>query len=271
VKFLRVLGRSTADFYRDDGLMLAGSLSYFLVTALVPFCMFLITLLGYMLGHYSEFYRFVLVRLANMFPSVTSEISREIVKLISFKGLGKIGLLLYGFMSYQVFASIEKSLNAVFKVNQKRNVVCSVLISLTVVTGVIVLLIVSFGAASVIPLLDALKAYLPNTKIGIVTGFIIGYLLPFVLVLFTVTMVYKVLPKTNVRLMDALQGAFFTALFLEIAKHVFTWYVVSIAHLGKIYGSLTAFILFLLWMYYSSCIFLLGAEVVHNLGRPGRS
>jgi membrane protein len=271
VRYLKTLGKSAADFYRDEGLMLAGSLSYFLVTALFPFCMFLITLLGYLLGHYPEFYRFVLVRLANMFPSVTSEISREIVKLISFEGLGKIGLLLYGFMSYQVFASMEKSLNAVFKVNQKRNIVCSVLLSLTVVTGIIFLLILSFGAASVIPLLSALKPYLPNVKIGIVTGFLVGYLLPFVLVLFTVTLVYKVLPKAKVRLMDAFKGAIFTALLLETAKHAFTWYVVSVAHLGRIYGSLTAFIFFLLWMYYSSCIFLLGAEVVHSLGRPVKS
>jgi len=271
VRFFRVLGRSAVDFYRDDGLMLASSLSYFIVTALVPFCMFLMTLLGYLLGHYPEFYKFVLSRLTNLFPSVTDDITREIVKLISFKGLGKIGILLYGFMSYQVFASTQNSLNAVFKVKQKRNIVCSVLISLTVVTGVIALLIVSFGAASVIPLLNALKPYLPDMKMGRVTGFLIGYLLPFVLVLFSATLVYKVLPKAKVRLMDAFRGALFTTLFLELAKHLFTWYVVSIAHLGKIYGSLTAFIFFLLWMYYSSCIFLLGAELVHNLGRPRKS
>lgn len=266
-----MLGRSAVDFYRDDGLMLASSLSYFIVTALVPFCMFLMTLLGYLLGHYPEFYKFVLSRLTNLFPSVTDDITREIVKLISFKGLGKIGILLYGFMSYQVFASTQNSLNAVFKVKQKRNIVCSVLISLTVVTGIIVLLIFSFGAASVIPLLNALKPYFPDMRIGRVTGFIIRFVLPFVLVLLTFTLVYKLLPKVKVRLSDALGGAFFTALFLELAKHLFTWYVVSIAHLGKIYGPLTAFILFLLWMFYSSCIFLIGAEMVHNLGRPRKS
>src|SRR5512135_3424365 len=144
--------------------MLAASLSYFIVTALVPFCMFLMTLLGYLLGHYPEFYKFVLNKLTNLFPSVTAGITQEIVKLISYKGLGKIGILLYGLMSYQVFASLEKSLNVVFKVKQKRNIACSVLMSLTVVTGIIVLLIVSFGAASVIPLLNALKPYLLDFK-----------------------------------------------------------------------------------------------------------
>jgi uncharacterized BrkB/YihY/UPF0761 family membrane protein len=29
---------------------------------------------------------------------------------------------------------------------------------------------------------------------------------------------------------------------------------------------MTAFVIFLLWFFYSSCIFLIGAEMVHNLG-----
>ena len=271
MRFLRALGRGAVAFYRDDGLMLAASLSYFIVTALVPFCMFLMTLLGYLLGHYPEFYKFVFSKLTNLFPSVTTGITQEIVKIISYKGLGKIGILLYGLMSYQVFASVEKSLNVVFKSKQKRSIVCSVFISLVVVTCIILLLIVSFGAASVIPLLNALRPYLPDIRVGKVTAFIIRFILPFVLVLVTVTLVYKLLPKAKVRLSDALGGALFTTLFLELAKHIFTWYVVSIAHLGKIYGSLTAFIFFLLWMFYSSCIFLIGAEMVYNLGRPRKS
>lgn len=248
--------------------MLAGSLSYFIVTALVPFCIFLMTLLGYLLGHYPKFYAFVLTRLTNLFPSVTSGITQEVVKLVSYKGLGKIGILLYAFLSYQVFASLENSLDTVFKVKQKRNIVRSVLISLTVVTSISVILLISFGAASAIPLLDALKPYLPDFRIGRVTGFIIRFVLPFFLVLLSVTLLYKLVPRSRVRLPDAVKGAFFTTLLLELAKHLFTWYVVSVAHLGKIYGPLTAFILFLLWMFYSSCIFLVGAEMVHNLGLP---
>ena len=59
---------------------------------------------------------------------------------------------------------------------------------------------------------------------------------------------------------------------LEVAKHIFTWYVRSVVELGKIYGPLTAFISFLLWVFYSSSIFLIGAEIVHNSGisRKGR-
>ncbi|MBI5188491.1 MAG: YihY/virulence factor BrkB family protein [Nitrospirae bacterium] len=51
---------------------------------------------------------------------------------------------------------------------------------------------------------------------------------------------------------------------------LFTWYVGTVMRFGTIYGPLTAFVVFLLWVFYSSCIFLIGAEVVHNQGTGRR-
>jgi membrane protein len=102
-------------------------------------------------------------------------------------------------------------------------------------------------------------------KLGKLTAFFIRFVLPFIGVLFAATAIFKLLPKTNVTLSAAFRGAVFTTVLLEVAKYIFTWYVVSIIYFGKIYGPLTAFVLFLLWMFYSSCIFLIGAELVKNL------
>ena len=60
-------------------------------------------------------------------------------------------------------------------------------------------------------------------------------------------------------------GAMLVTLLWELAKHLFTFLVKNIGYIGTIYGSLTTFILFLLWMYYLSCIFLLGGQFVNNL------
>lgn len=35
--------------------------------------------------------------------------------------------------------------------------------------------------------------------------------------------------------------------------------------LGMIYGSLTAVVMFLLWVFFAACVFLVGAEIVRNL------
>jgi membrane protein len=271
LKFLKVIGQSLIGFFKDDGLTLAASMSYFMMMAIVPFCLFLITIFGYLLGNYPEFYNFFLSRIVSLFPSVTAEISQDILKLISYKGLGKFSLILYGFLSYQVFASLENSLHIIFKIQQKRHIFFSVLISLLVVTFIMAVILFSFAAASVMPLITTLKPYLPGIRIGRITAFIIRFIMPFIMLLFTLTAIYLILPKARIRLADAFSGALFTTTFLEIAKHIFTWYVLGVAQFGRIYGSLTAFIVFLLWMFYSSSLVLIGAEIVYNLGRRKKS
>ena len=263
---MSIIGRSVIDFFRDDGLMFAASMSYFTMMAIVPFCLFVITLFGYLLGYYPDFYNFFLRRLVNFFPEVTNEIMQDISKLISYKGIGKVGLVLYGLLSYQVFASYEAALNAIFKVKTKRHFILSVFISLSVVTLIIALLMLSFAATSIVPLLKALSPFLPGLRIGKITQFIIRFIVPFVLVFLVVTMLYILIPNTRVSFFNSFRGAMFTTILLEIAKYIFTWYVNSVVGLGKIYGPLTAIISFLLWVYYSSSIFLIGAEIVHNSG-----
>ncbi len=266
MRMVRVISRSFLDFFRDNGLMLAGSLSYFTIMALVPLCLFLVTVFGYFLGQYPDFYKFFLAKLTGFFPSVTRDITDDLTKIISYKGLGKFSLLLYGVLSFQVFASMESALNIIFKVKKRRNFIFSIIVSLVVVTLIIVLLTVSFAAASFIPFLKTLGSDFSIIKIGKITKFLVQFVLPFVLVLFSIMLLYVVVPKTKVALTSALRGAFFATVMLEVAKHAFTWYVINVAQFGKIYGPLTAFVMFLLWMFYSSGIFLIGAEIVHNLG-----
>ena len=98
-------------------------------------------------------------------------------------------------------------------------------------------------------------------------GFLIGYVVPFFIVLLSLTALYILLPKSKEKTSHAFVGALFTTIFLEVAKHLFTWYVGTIAKFGTIYGPLTTFVVFLLWVYYSSCIFLIGAEIVHHQGQ----
>jgi membrane protein len=266
VKYLKIFVRSIIDFIKDGGLILAGSLSYFTMMALVPFCLFLITIFGYFLGHYQTFYQFFFNRLSYLFPDITSEITEQLGNLIAFKGLGAFSFILYGFLSLPLFSSMENAMNIIFKVEKKRTFFWSLLISLLILTLIIFMLSISFSASSLIHLLKASQSSFPELRIGLITGFLLRYLVPFIMVLFTTMIVYLFFPKAKVRTRHALVGALFTTILLEIAKHFFTWYVGTVVQFGTIYGPLTAFIVFLLWVFYSSCILLIGAEIVHNLG-----
>ena len=111
---------------------------------------------------------------------------------------------------------------------------------------------------------DTFKGKVLGIEIGYKAGIFLKYIAPFFLVLSTFTAIYKIVPKGKILLRDAFAGALLVTVLWEFAKHLFTWTVKNVSYIGAIYGSLTTFILFLLWTYYIACIFLLGGEFVKN-------
>jgi len=270
IRFLKAVLKSFADFIKDGGLMLAGSLSYFFMMTMVPFCLFLVAIFGYFLGNNDVFLKFFSAKLTGFFPSITYKITEELRKLISYRGLGTFTLILYGLLSFQFLSSLETAVNTVFKLRSGRPLHVSLVRSLIIVTLIIIVIIVSFGASSAISILKVVHDIFPAIKVGKIAGCLIGYVIPFMLIFFIVVIMYKLLPMKKVQLRNAIAGSLFTTLLLEAAKHIFTFYVVKVVHLGTVYGPLSAFVIFLLWVFYSSCIFLIGAEVVHNLQGTAR-
>lgn len=246
--------------------MLAASISFFAMMAIVPFCLFLFAIFGYVLGENREFFQFFSSKLVSFFPKTTSQVTAELEKLITYKGLGKFSLALYGFLSYQLFSALESALHVIFKVNVRRSFVVSFIFSIIVVTLIIAFLFISFSATSVISMPRAVSEFFPKLEISKIEGFVIRFIIPFLLVFSVASTLYVFLPGRMVRFSHALSGALFTAVFLETAKHLFTLYVANVFTLGTVYGPLSAFVIFLLWVFYSACIFLIGAEVTHGLG-----
>jgi membrane protein len=268
--YVQVLLKSFADFFRDGGLQLAGSISYFSMMAIVPFGLFLITIIGYLMGNNAEFYRFFSSKLFVYFPDITYEVTNELKRIIIYHGIGIYSLLLYGLISYQLFSSLETAIHTIFRIKKKRSFIVSVSLSLFIVTIIIASILLSFIATSFTPLLKASRWRLPGIEIGKAAGILIQYVAPLFLAFLIMMVLYYFLPSKRVKLVHAAASSFLTSLFLESAKHLFAVYVIHITRLGTIYGPLSAFAIFMLWVFYSSCIFLIGAEVVRNLGDTRR-
>lgn len=62
------LGKSITGFLRDEGFYLSASISYFLIVALVPLSLLIVSLFGHLLGHNQEFYQYALARLIKSLP-----------------------------------------------------------------------------------------------------------------------------------------------------------------------------------------------------------
>lgn len=263
---MKILLKSFIDFFKDDGPILAGALSYFFIMALFPFCLFLISIFGYFLGENKAFYDYFLKELLYFFPQSTFEITKELKTIITYQRIGIVTLIIYGLFSYQLFAALDRSINLIFKQQAKRSFYISVLLSFLIATLIFVLLILSFSATTIISMLKYLNIFFPNLIINTITKILIGFIVPMLLVFLMATSIYIILPKKKVMLENALLGGLFTSIFFESAKHLFTFYfALKLSDLGTIYGPLSVFVLFILWIYYSASILLIGGEVVHNL------
>ena len=247
--------------------MLAGAISCFFMMAFIPFSLFLVSIFGYILGQHNNFHRFFLSQVVGFFPQATHQITRELQSIVTHKKIGIVTLLIYGIFSYQLYVSLEMAVHQIFKVKIKRPLIFSVLLAFLTVTLLIAFVIFSFGASGTLTLLGNLREYVPGLKIGATTCILSKFFFPALLLFFFTTSLYMLLPRKKVLLRDALWGGLFTTLCFEGAKHLFTFYVsLKISRLGAIYGSLTVIVIFLMWLFYSSSIFLVGAELVRNLG-----
>jgi membrane protein len=267
VYLIKSFGKSIHAFIKDQCFYLAASISYFLIVSLVPLSLLIVTLFGYILGKNQEIYQFALSRLISSFPSVTSGITTELGKIITYKSLSMITFFIYGFLSLELFYSMEHAMNVIFKVPKKRHFLLSIFWTIFTVTLVIIFLLISFTLSSIAGVFKEHSLSIFGIEIGYKAGIFLKYIAPFILVLLTFTAVYMIIPNVKVSFKNAFLGALFVTILWELAKHFFTWYVKNVIHFGTIYGSLTTFILFLLWMYYLSCIFLLGGEFVNNLNQ----
>jgi len=89
--------------------------------------------------------------------------------------------------------------------------------------------------------------------------------LPFLIEWVALVAAYRLIPNRDVQWRDAAIGALAAALLFEAAKRAFSWYVVSGANYQQVYGALAVVPIFILWIYFSWVIVLLGASLTASL------
>lgn len=87
-------------------------------------------------------------------------------------------------------------------------------------------------------------------------------LIPLLLESMAFLLLYLVMPNVRVSLIHALVGALVASLLFELTKRAFAAYVSNFANYEVVYGALAALPIFLIWVYLSWVVTLIGAEVV---------
>ncbi len=248
-------------FLGDHGPESAAGLSYASLLALVP-------LLAIMLAVVSAFPTFAGVEerildtiLSDLLPAVESEASARIRSFVAnakaLTGPGIVGLAVTAVL---LLSNVNGAFNTIWRVSEPRPLALRFLVYWALLTLGPLLLAASISATA--PLFNAMSG-------GAVTQ-AVRWLIPPWLVAILVGgvgfgLLFLVVPNRPIRVPHAVGGGLVTALLFEVLKAGFALYLAVVPGYTAVYGAVAAVPIFLIWLYLSWAVVLLGAEVTAAL------
>ena len=252
-------------FNEDHCFLLSSGIAFALLFCLIPLLLLVLALIGTYLFSDQEVLNQISEYLKDMFPSLDPRIRKSILetvhdrRIVGILGLG--GLL---WTSTWVFSSLSSALNIIFRVKRDRSLLRGKAVDLFMLFLAGTLLLVSMALSSVITLFQGYLFKFP-LDIGFLFQPILKYLIPFFLTFCMFFLIYKIAPNKRIHSGIALKATFVASILWEVAKQLFGWYILHLGRFSVIYGSLATLAIFLLWIYYTSAIFLLGGEIASLL------
>ena len=272
---LRDVGRLFLDagqkFLDDKATRLAAALAYYTALSLSPLHLLIISIAGFGFGAeaargeiQSQIHDTVGEEGAQAIEAMLAN-SRKDGSGILAAAIG-LGTLLVG--ATGVFAQLQDALNSIWKIppalEQKKGGILRILrerlLSFSLVCGMAFLLLVSLAiSASVDAISNFVGDWLPNWVTPIA---ILNLVLSYVLTTALIALIFKILPELKMSWKDVWLGAAITALLFLLGKSLIVMYLGRSA-MGSAFGAAGAFVVLLVWIYYSSLLLLLGAELTY--------
>lgn len=198
------------------------------------------------------------------------EISERIIEFVDNVRAGILGSLGLAFLIYTVISliqKVERSFNYTWHVSQHRRFTQRFSDYLSVIVIGPVLMFSALGltaSISGLPWIQQLSAMEPLSWLVRETG----RLVPYLLIILAFTFMYMFIPNTKVRLRSALLGAAVGGLGWQLTGWIFASLVVSSAKYTAIYSAFATLILFMIWLYLSWLVLLIGASVAFYHQHP---
>lgn len=250
-------------FSSDRCTFLAAGLCYFVFFALFPLLLVVVAVGGYFLTA-GQAINQADVLIGQVFPQQQALLDSSLAAVVAHRAEASLfGLLTLIWAAKNVFLSLGQALNVIWRVPQDRGFVRENLLAIVLslsVGAVIFLVGVGFAVLSaVISFRLPILGLTPRDIPGIV--FLLANVLPVTMAAGLLFGLFLVLPNCKIPYRPAFAGALCAAGAWEVVRRLFGYYVDHVARFDLVYGSLSGIVVFLLWIFVSANLFLLGAEV----------
>jgi membrane protein len=252
----------------DNAPRLGTALSFYAVLALPPLLVVALSIAGLLFGQdIAE--ESLLRQLSELLGPSGSRMFEEMIQTASkpkqgFLAAG-LGLLVLLFVATGVFVELRDALNLIWRVPHRGGVLRGLLrgrlLTFNIVGGTGFILIVSLLVSTALAALgDSLESHV-NGLDEIVRGLDFG--VSCVVIATLLALIFKVLPEVLLSWRDVWLGAVQTSLLFTAGKFAIGAYF-GTTRIASAYGAAGSVVLLLLWVYYSSLIFLFGAELTRS-------
>jgi len=252
----------------EDLRMRAMSLVYTSLLSLVPLLAFAFALLkGF--GVQNKLGPMLLDLFAPMGPKAP-EMAGKVIDFVDNVKAGLLGTLGLAMLLYTVVAlvrKVEAAFNHVWRVREPRSFVEGFGHYLSVIMVGPLLLVTALGLTATVTSHTAVEHLT-----GIAPVFVLlvaaAKLLPYVFVIAAFTFIYMFVPHTHVQVRAGFTGAVFAGILWELAGWLFAVLAESSTRLTAIYSSFAILVMFMIWLYVSWTIVLLGSLVAFYVQNP---
>ncbi|MCZ4294718.1 virulence factor BrkB family protein [Vibrio sinaloensis] len=240
----------------------AGYLAYITLLSIVP----MLTVLLSVLSSFAIFENagdaiqdFVITHFV---PAAGDAVKGALLEFVANTGkMSAVGGAFLFVAALMLISNIDKNLNYIWRVKQKRRAVFSFSMYWMVLTLGPILVGASIAATSYVTSLKIIE----SEAISGIYDLLLRWL-PFLLSFFAFVGLYLLVPNKKVRISHAMVGAIVAALLFEASKKGFAAYITQFPSYQLIYGALAAIPILFVWVYLCWLIVLVGAEVTAALG-----
>ena len=255
-----------ARFMNDDLLSIGAQATFFLLFSLFPFLIFLIALITYMpMVNLQD----SIQALAALMPANAYLILRDIVNqtlanrsvtLLSF------GVLSALWSSASGVTSLIRGINRAYDQEETRRswkiTAVSLYFTLELAIAIIFsLVLIVFGKV----LGTQLFHFLGFSDASLQVWNYVGYIIALITTILVFISLYYNTPNRRSKFREVVPGAVVASLGWVIVSIAFSYYIDNFGNYSKVYGSLGGIIALLMWLYVSSIIILMGAEINASL------
>lgn len=250
-------------FFEDNCQQKAASLTYTTMLSIVPMLTVLLMILSSVPALASVRAQIYEVIYSNLLPQSSMQVSKYINSFAEkSSNLTIIGAMILFVTTIVTLTTIERAFNQIWRVEDRSGGLKSILRYWTIVTLGPLVLGTAFIASSAVQSLSFL-----NRQIG---GYGIDWAFWIQLVTIGITVtgfiaMYWFIPKAKVPFKSAALAGVIVAIVFEMLKHVFGTVMTNFTSYEAIYGAFAALPIFLLWIYLSWNLILLGVEISYTL------